>query len=93
MEPSPAAGYFNLVVVSPDNIMYDGRVVRLMAPGIKQEIAILPDHTPLYSQLKEGELVIYPLSGASQKLKIDGGILRVKLNSASVIVGFDVLRH
>ena len=84
---------FSLIVVSPDEVLFEGPATRLMAPGISQELAVLPDHTPLYSQLKAGQLTIFPVSGSQLTVPIDGGILRVKQNQASVITGFDVLAH
>jgi F-type H+-transporting ATPase subunit epsilon len=85
--------YFDLVVVSPDNTLYEGKVKRLMAPGIIQELAILPNHTPLYSQLNAGILEIHPQTGPLENIQIEGGIIRVKLNRVSIIVGFDILKN
>lgn len=84
---------FDLVIVSPDEIIYEGSVTKMIAPGYIQDIAILPNHTPLYSQLNQGIITITPTSGTPQTIPIDGGILRVKQNRASIIVGFDVLKH
>jgi len=77
------------IVVSPDKIIFEGEVERLMAPGLYQEIAILPRHTPLYAQLKQGQLVCYEVNKAPKTIDIESGILRVKLNRISIIVGFD----
>lgn len=82
---------FNLVVVTPDAILFEGPVTRLMAPGITQELAILPYHTPLYTQLKSGNLILYPTGSSPKTIQIDGGILRIKQNQASVVVGFEVI--
>lgn len=82
---------FKLVVVSPDKVIFEGLSTRLMAPGISQELAILPDHTPLYSQLKPGSLTVYLPSGATRTLPLEGGILRVKQNEVSVVIGFDLI--
>lgn len=84
---------FNLIIVSPDTTVFDGEVTRLIAPGHNMDIAILPDHTPLYAQLKTGDLQITKSDGSIQTIPIDSGIIRVKLNRASIIVGFDVLKH
>ncbi len=84
---------FSLVIVSPDTLLYEGTVSKLIAPGHNMEIAILPNHTPLYAQLKEGSIIITETSGVEKTINIDGGILRVKRNSASVIVGFEALRQ
>jgi len=85
--------YFDLIIVSPDATVFEGPVIKLIAPGYNQDIAILPNHTPLYAQLNQGELLITAPDGYQKNIPIDGGIIRVKLNRASIIVGFDILRH
>lgn len=84
-----SADSFSLIVVTPEKILFEGQIVKLISPGIFQEIAILPNHTPLYAQLIKGELTIHPKEGPRQSIPIEGGILRVKRNQASIIVGFD----
>jgi F-type H+-transporting ATPase subunit epsilon len=79
---------FNLVIVTPETTLYEGEVTKLICPGIHQEIAILPNHTPLYAQLLKGELVITETDHKQKTIPIDGGVIRVKLNQASIIVGF-----
>jgi F-type H+-transporting ATPase subunit epsilon len=85
--------YFDLIIVSPDTVVFEGQVSRLIAPGYNQDIAILPNHTPLYAQLQSGNLVITTASGEEKVVPIDSGIIRVKLNRTSIITGFDVLKH
>jgi F0F1-type ATP synthase epsilon subunit len=77
------------VVVNPDKVLWEGKATRVVVPGFIQELSILPNHTPLYSQLKPGKMVIYPETGSSETIEIDGGIVRVKHNKVSVIVGFE----
>ncbi len=78
-----------VVVVNPDKVLWEGNATRVVVPGFIQELSILPNHTPLYSQLKPGKVVIYPESGTNETIEIDGGIVRVKHNKVSVIVGFE----
>ena len=85
---SESTTQFHLVVVSPTEVVYEGNVERLIAPGTTQDIANLPDHTPLYSQLSKGNLEIMERANRTKTIAIEGGIIRVKLNQVSVIVGF-----
>lgn len=84
----PQAEFFNLIVVSPDDISFEGKATRLMAPGNLQELAILPDHTPLMAQLSPGDLVITTDAGEQKTIAIESGILRVRTNRVTVITGF-----
>ncbi|HWS24022.1 MAG TPA: hypothetical protein VN226_06275, partial [Anaerolineales bacterium] len=52
-------------------------------------LAILPNHTPLYSELINGIIKIETAEGKVQELDIDGGIIRVRRNKVSIILGFD----
>lgn len=81
---------FSLIIVSPDETMYEGVVRRVLVPGTLQELAILPDHTPLYTVLTEGVVAIDAVDGSTQEVTIDGGVLRARSNSVTIITGFDV---
>jgi F0F1-type ATP synthase epsilon subunit len=81
---------FSLVVVSPETVLFEGQVKKLICPGLYQDIAILPDHTPLYAQLVKGEIKLVTDTNKTLNFVFDGGILRVKQNTASIIVSFDV---
>ena len=80
---------FNLIIASPDELMYEDIVVKVEVPSASQQLAILPDHTPLYAQLTKGTILISPKSGSEQTINIEGGIIRVRSNNVSIITGFD----
>ncbi len=82
------ASSLQLVITTPDDTVFEGEVERVMAPGPQGEIAILPDHTPFYTQLAKGDIEIYA-QGDIEKIPIDGGIIRASQNQVTVIVGFD----
>ncbi|NMB57001.1 hypothetical protein GYA19_03635 [Candidatus Beckwithbacteria bacterium] len=77
-----------LIIVNPDRIVFEGKAKRIFVPGKIQELAILPDHAPLYSELLEGEIIIEEENDKKTVKKIDGGILRIKNNLAKILVGF-----
>lgn len=88
-EPLVEQSVMEMVVVNPDKVLWEGKATRVVVPGFVQELSILPNHTPLYSQLKPGKVVIYSEAGNNEALEIDGGIVRVKHNKVSIIVGFE----
>lgn len=90
MAKDKEAHQFSLLIVSPDEVLYEGFVTKVTAPGLYQQLAILPDHTPLYAQLIKGAISITPLEGNVSTLNIDSGIIRVRANKTSIITGFDV---
>lgn len=80
---------FDLVIVDPDQTIHEGKAKKLIAPGHTQEIAVLPDHTPLYSQLQKGQVVVTTNRDEEKTFDIEGGLIRVKRNKVSLIVGFN----
>jgi F-type H+-transporting ATPase subunit epsilon len=80
---------FTLLIVSPDETLHEGEVTKVLVPGISQELAILPHHTPLYAQLVKGDITIFQSQSDKKTLPIEGGIVRVKHNRVSILVGFD----
>lgn len=85
-----AATEFKVVIVTPDNVLFENSCSKLLCPGLFQDIAILPDHTPLYALLKEGSITATLTNKKTENIDIDGGILRVRSNTVSIAVGFDV---
>ncbi|MBI4975252.1 ATP synthase F1 subunit epsilon [Candidatus Peregrinibacteria bacterium] len=51
-----------LKIVTPEKVLYQGLVDSVSLPTMEGEITILPDHIPIISAIKAGEL----------KMKIDG---------------------
>lgn len=78
---------FQLLIVSPDKVLFEGESNRVIAPGIFQEIAILPDHTPLYAQIVRGDIKVRTGSD-EQTFPVETGLIRVKQNRVSIVLGF-----
>lgn len=83
-----AAETFDIIIVTPDNILLETKASKVMVPGIKQELAILPDHTPLYAQVTKGQVVVTMGNGTQRQFPVENGIMRVKQNKVSIILGF-----
>lgn len=78
----------SLVVVDPNEVIFEDEVKKIMVPTPTQEIAILPQHTPLYAQLVKGDIEITTKKDKKIKIAIESGIIRVKMNKVSIVVGF-----
>lgn len=85
---APTNTEFNLIIVSPDSVLLETKATKLFAPGIEQEIAILPDHTPFYAELKKGEIKVTQVDQDQKTIPVESGIMRVKQNRVSIILGF-----
>lgn len=79
---------FPLLVFAIDREIFVGQAESLSVPGEEGDLQILADHTPLISQLREGDVVIAAEGGKTTKLPIAGGVLEVKDKEVVVLVNF-----
>jgi F0F1-type ATP synthase epsilon subunit len=78
----------DVLIVNPNMIVYEGKAVKVFAPAKIGETAFLPQHTPLYTELEEGNVTIEEVNGKKVEQKIDGGVARVQNNSLKILIGF-----
>ena len=74
-----------LEIVTPEKVVYKDEVSEVVAPTVNGEIAILPNHINLITQINPGELIVKKNS-SFQSLAITGGFLEVNDNKITVIV-------
>ena len=78
-----------LEIVTPDKVVLKDTVDEVVVPTISGEITILPNHTPLLTRMKEGELIIKK----SQKVlyfAVLGGFLEVQNNNVNILADYAV---
>lgn len=67
----------NLDIVTPEKLVFSGKVDYVSVPGVDGELGILPHHSPLITILQPGELRI-KLENEEVSLAVGGGYLEVK---------------
>ncbi|MGC8591220.1 F0F1 ATP synthase subunit epsilon [Acidithiobacillus sp.] len=71
-------------VVSTEGSIYEGVADMVVAPGEMGELGILPQHAPLLTRLRPGELRI--LHGAeTEYLFVNGGILEIQPERVTIL--------
>lgn len=78
-----------LEIITPEKVIYKDEVSEVIAPTENGEIAILPNHINLLTQINPGELIIKK-GTAQQYLAITGGFLEVQNNKISIIAEYAV---
>ena len=73
-----------LDIVTAERVVYSEEVEILIAPGIEGELGILPQHAPLMTTLKEGELMVRK-GGEEVFMAISGGFLEVRQDRIIVL--------
>jgi len=78
-----------LEIITPEKVIYKDEVNEVIVPTENGEIAILPNHINLLTQINPGELIIKK-GDSQQYLAITGGFLEVSNNKISIIAEYAV---
>ena len=76
---------FDLVIISPQKKLFEGKVDSVSVPGEEGGMEILSHHAPLLAALSKGKVVITK-EGAKESFEISRGFIEVSENSARVLV-------
>lgn len=74
----------NLKVLTPEDIIFEGSVDKIVVNTASGEVGILPGHVKLLTTVKAGALKITQ-TGKDQTMAIGAGMLRVQENSATLL--------
>jgi F-type H+-transporting ATPase subunit epsilon len=78
------ADKLQLEVVTPEKLVLRESVDEVVVPGLGGELGILPEHTPLISQLQSG-LLTYRKGVDKKSLHVSGGFVEVLPDRVSVL--------
>lgn len=76
-------------VVSPERPLFDGGAEKVVVPGTRGQIGILPRHAALIAKLEPGVIRIHRPAdegGAVSKMAIAGGFVQVLHNVVTLLV-------
>ncbi len=75
----------HLKIITPEEILFDGKVSLVQVPGKKGRFAVLKNHAPIISTLTEGVVKIKDEQGEEDFYDIPGGVLQMKNNEIIVL--------
>ncbi|MEE9392900.1 MAG: ATP synthase F1 subunit epsilon [Planctomycetota bacterium] len=76
---------FTLEVITPESIVYTGRVKELILPAIDGQIGVLANHAPLVTALAVGALQIKEEDGSERTMVVSDGFFEIANNHARVL--------
>lgn len=77
---------FKLQIVTPDRVVFDGEATYLLCRTASGDVGILANHTPYTAPLKVGMMKVeFTSKDDVRYAALNGGILRVGENSATII--------
>lgn len=80
-------------VVSAEHEIFSGEATMLIATAIAGELGIYPQHTPLLTNLKPGDVRIQVPDGEEQVIYVSGGILEVTPKKVTVLSDTAIRAH
>ena len=78
-----------LEIIQPEKVVYKDEISEVIVPTVNGEIAILPNHINLLTQVNPGELIIKK-GITSEYLAITGGFLEVTSSKISILADYAV---
>lgn len=78
-----------LEIITPEKVVYREEVNEVVVPTVQGEIAILPNHVNLLTQVSPGELIVKK-GTAQQYVAITGGFLEVNSNKISILADYAI---
>lgn len=75
-----------VVVISPEQSVFDGDADAVVAPAFDGEVGILPRHAPFMTLLGRGVLSVRQ-GNASSRFDVSGGFLQVLNDVVRVVAG------
>jgi len=78
---------FNLTIISPDKITYEGRVISAVVPAALGYLGILANHAPLAANLASGKIILQEESGERKIFyNKSKGFLEILKNNVTIIL-------
>ncbi|MFZ1705259.1 MAG: ATP synthase F1 subunit epsilon [Saprospiraceae bacterium] len=76
----------NLLVLTPEKEIFNGKVTSVQIPGISGKFEVLNNHAPIVSALTTGTVRIIVEGGEKKSFKIEKGFIEVLKNDVSLLV-------
>ncbi|OIO30565.1 hypothetical protein AUJ77_02015 [Candidatus Nomurabacteria bacterium CG1_02_43_90] len=75
-----------LTIAKVDEVLFLGEAKSLSCPGTSGDLTILPNHSPLVTPLKKGDLKVIDHEDKELIIPIEQGVLEVGGNEVTVIL-------
>ncbi len=77
-----------VMVVSPDRIVFEGQASAVVAPAWDGQVGILPSHAPMLALVGSGEVNIDRPGGGSDSFHVAGGVLKVEGDRVTLLTEY-----
>jgi len=77
---------FNLAIVTPEKIFYEGEVASLIVPGSEGYLGTLTDHAPLITAIVPGKVTLKDSSQEAVEMAVSHGFFEISHKTATLLV-------
>ena len=77
---------FNIEIVTPERVVYSEAAEMLVVPGEDGEFAVLHNHIPIVSSIKNGFISIYEKGVVIEKFFVEDGFVEVTSDGAVALL-------
>jgi len=78
------ASNFKLDIITPDGVAYSEDVDMVTLPGVEGQMGVLPQHTPLMTEMVPGEIIVSK-DGHDHFLAVGEGLVEVTGDHVSIL--------
>ncbi len=75
-----------LEIITPDKIIFEGKVRSIKLPGSKGSFQILKNHAPIISTLEKGTLKVMGENNEEHSFYVESGVVENKNNKIIVLL-------
>lgn len=85
----PLADKISLQIITPEKVVYSDIVDMVNVPAVEGEIGILPNHIPLFTKIKPGEIKVKK-NGSTDYLAVTGGFINVQRGKVTILADYAI---
>jgi F-type H+-transporting ATPase subunit epsilon len=78
-----------LQIITPEKIMFDDEIDELIVPTVSGELAILPHHADLLTEVAPGEMTV-KYKGKQEHMAVTGGFMQIGNDTISLLASYAV---
>ena len=77
--------FLQFELVSPEKLLVSEKVEMVVVPGSEGDLGILPEHSPLISNVRPGVIKIYEKDAITKNIFVAGGFCEISIDSCTVL--------
>ncbi len=76
----------HLSIISPTQSLFDGAAAMVEIPGAEGDFAVLPQHAPVLSSLREGVIKVHGADKSVQSFDVTNGYVDMADNNCTILL-------